>query len=434
MRKNILIVLTAAALVSAFAITSSAKGGGYSVKVYYEGDAIVFDTAPEIINDRTFVPLRAIAETLGAEVEWDGATETVTLARDGVTTTLAIGSTNTKTIASEKSFSGSLEAAPYIKDARTMVPLRFISETFGMNVSWNGNLHHVYITSPASLLTVTDVPTAEPTTEPTAEPTAEPSEEPLQGPLSDEARYASMYDGTEYEFVRNLPMLTNDFEVDESKYRSGKHWGNGKDADSNGVMYVVKNVNKKEARSEYKLTLDRGNEYNKDECIDISFDLYVPTSPVNVTASLVDSNEDDACIFQLMTHLHTGLYFKYLSAIDFPLGVYEDYSPSLYFNNNNNEDIAIRNGAHINIFINPYRGKMYTTISNNSNDAEPISMSGNIAQASKVTHSKELEQFGATRFRLYGLKISAQFNENTKDIIFDNLITNIVKKRSSDAK
>ncbi len=41
------------------------------------------DTAPEIINSRTMVPLRYIAERLGAGVEWNANTQTITMIKDG---------------------------------------------------------------------------------------------------------------------------------------------------------------------------------------------------------------------------------------------------------------------------------------------------------------------------------------------------------------
>jgi len=88
------------------------------------------EVAPEIINARTFVPVRFIAEAFGANVGWDPATKTVTIKSDGKTIQLTIG----KTSATVDGKAYTLDAAPYIKNSRTMVPVRFISEALGLNV------------------------------------------------------------------------------------------------------------------------------------------------------------------------------------------------------------------------------------------------------------------------------------------------------------
>ena len=49
------------------------------------------DVAPVIVNDRTLVPIRIVTETLGGDVEWNDSTKTVTLNIDGKTITMTIG-------------------------------------------------------------------------------------------------------------------------------------------------------------------------------------------------------------------------------------------------------------------------------------------------------------------------------------------------------
>ena len=62
------------------------------IKVLVNGTALVFDQAPIIENGRTLVPLRAIFEALGADVHWEQSTQTVTAVRGDMTVTLTIGS------------------------------------------------------------------------------------------------------------------------------------------------------------------------------------------------------------------------------------------------------------------------------------------------------------------------------------------------------
>ena len=104
-----------------------------SINVLLNGEAINFaDVAPQIINDRTMVPLRAIFEALGAEVSWDDATKTVTAKKDDVTIRMTIGADfflkNDEKV--------SLDSPATIVDSRTLVPVRAIAESFGSTVGW----------------------------------------------------------------------------------------------------------------------------------------------------------------------------------------------------------------------------------------------------------------------------------------------------------
>jgi len=107
------------------------------------GMQLQMDVSPEIISGRTFVPIRLVAETFGAEVGWDGNLREVTIKQDTKVIKLRIGSK----IATIDGKSYELEAAPYIKSGRTMVPIRFISEALGLSVYWEPQRQLVYIRS-----------------------------------------------------------------------------------------------------------------------------------------------------------------------------------------------------------------------------------------------------------------------------------------------
>ncbi len=110
---------------------------------YYvlNGVQMKIDVPPEIVSGRTFVPIRLVSETFGAEVGWDNATRTVTIKMDSTNVVLKVGS-KTATV-NGKPYT--LEAAPYIKAGRTMVPVRFISEALGLSVQWEPQKKLVYI-------------------------------------------------------------------------------------------------------------------------------------------------------------------------------------------------------------------------------------------------------------------------------------------------
>jgi len=110
--------------------------------VTVDGKATSVDAAPEIVNGRTFVPIRFIAETFGSTVTWLPETKGVTIVLGDTTIGLQIGN---KTVVINGNIIA-VEAAPYIKNSRTMVPLRVISESFGGDVVWDPALRTITIT------------------------------------------------------------------------------------------------------------------------------------------------------------------------------------------------------------------------------------------------------------------------------------------------
>lgn len=98
------------------------------IRIFTENDA-----KPEFQNNRIMVPIRAIAEMLGADVDWRKETNEAVLTRAGVTIVLPIGG-STATVNGQ---AVELDAPSYVSRDRTMVPLRFVSEVFGQSVVWN---------------------------------------------------------------------------------------------------------------------------------------------------------------------------------------------------------------------------------------------------------------------------------------------------------
>ena len=88
------------------------------------------DSEPMIQNDRTYVPFRALAEAFGAEVAYDEATQAVTAKLNGTTVVMTIGSATYTVNGEEKT----MDVAPFINGSRTMVPVRFAAEAFGIKV------------------------------------------------------------------------------------------------------------------------------------------------------------------------------------------------------------------------------------------------------------------------------------------------------------
>lgn len=115
------------------------------IKVLLDGASLSFDVPPIIENGRTLVPFRKICEALGAEVEWDEETRTVAAFKDNKTILLKVG----EDTAYINQTPTKLDTAPIIKNDRTLIPLRFLSEAFGAAVNWDNSLRTVKIsTSP----------------------------------------------------------------------------------------------------------------------------------------------------------------------------------------------------------------------------------------------------------------------------------------------
>lgn len=103
------------------------------VRVGYNGLFIDFDQPPIIENGRTLVPMRKIFETLGATVNWDGETQTITSTKGDTTIVLTVGNTT----AYKNGEPIELDVPAKIINGRTLVPVRFIGESLDMVVEWH---------------------------------------------------------------------------------------------------------------------------------------------------------------------------------------------------------------------------------------------------------------------------------------------------------
>ncbi len=115
------------------------------IKIIVSGSAVKPDVPPYTENDRVMIPLRAIFEALGAEVEWDDAAQMVTARKDGITISLTIGANVIVVTDSYGTKEVELDSPAVIRDDRTMVPLRAVSETLGFDVRWDELTRTVYV-------------------------------------------------------------------------------------------------------------------------------------------------------------------------------------------------------------------------------------------------------------------------------------------------
>lgn len=103
----------------------------------------VGSVAPVQVNNRVLVPLRGVLESMGATVGFDSNTQTVIAQRGATQLSLRIGSTQAF-VNGQRRF---LDVPAQLFRGRTLVPLRFVSESLGANVSWNATQRVVFIST-----------------------------------------------------------------------------------------------------------------------------------------------------------------------------------------------------------------------------------------------------------------------------------------------
>jgi hypothetical protein len=116
------------------------------VMIGVDGRWIVRGTV-EIKNGRSMMPIASVARAIGAKVDWDAETRTVTIKRAATEITLVIGE-DFATVNGEKT---ALDVAPYLSGmGYTMLPVRFVAEQLSQSVAWNAKNQVINITEDMS--------------------------------------------------------------------------------------------------------------------------------------------------------------------------------------------------------------------------------------------------------------------------------------------
>ncbi len=115
---------------------------GSVYKLYVNGKSIETPLEPIIFNDRALVPVREVFEAAGAKVNYNGETKGIYIEGNGIRLNMKIGSDKLSVNGEEKTFLDGV--APKLiskkgESAKTMVPVRFISETLGYEVNFTGS-------------------------------------------------------------------------------------------------------------------------------------------------------------------------------------------------------------------------------------------------------------------------------------------------------
>lgn len=116
-----------------------------SINVQLNGENITFDVAPRMVNSRVMVPMRTIFEQLGVKVDWNSQTGAITATKDQTVIKLNKNSRAATVTKNGVPRQLQLDASPVVVNGRTLVPVRFISESLGKQVGWDAENKTVII-------------------------------------------------------------------------------------------------------------------------------------------------------------------------------------------------------------------------------------------------------------------------------------------------
>lgn len=136
MKRKIVVLLIISIIIGLIPLQVFANN---DIIVILNGEKINFDVNPEIINNRTMVPMRTIFEKFGMNIVYSNGNITASDNNNSIKMTI-----NKKTII-KNGINISIDVAPIIKNNRTLVPIRAISECLNANVQWDNNNNTVII-------------------------------------------------------------------------------------------------------------------------------------------------------------------------------------------------------------------------------------------------------------------------------------------------
>ena len=117
-----------------------------NITVKVNGSVLYSPVPAQIVNDRTVLPMRAIFERLGADVEWIEQERMIFATKDDLFIVMQIDNNKmaVEKIGGEKK-TIELDTPPFIQEGSTLVPVRAVAESIGAEVNWNGETRTVDI-------------------------------------------------------------------------------------------------------------------------------------------------------------------------------------------------------------------------------------------------------------------------------------------------
>ncbi len=121
------------------------------VNAIVNGETVTNDVAPKIVNDRTMLPIRFVAENLGAKVYWDEYLQRVSIKSRKTDISVEISKktaevTEKIAVYNQKTEDVELDSPAFVENDRTYLPLRFVAEKLGADVQWDDATQTITIT------------------------------------------------------------------------------------------------------------------------------------------------------------------------------------------------------------------------------------------------------------------------------------------------
>jgi photosystem II stability/assembly factor-like uncharacterized protein len=111
-----------------------------------DGSMVRLEVPPVILNARTLLPIRAVVDAVGGTIAWDPSARKVTIVRKDKTVLLWIDKNVAEVNGDRVPVDADARVVPVIMSGRTLLPLRFVAESLGLDVQWNGATREIAVT------------------------------------------------------------------------------------------------------------------------------------------------------------------------------------------------------------------------------------------------------------------------------------------------
>lgn len=168
---RVLLLLLLPLLLLSFTGQEAAAAGSSAGRIILDNQELAMPKgiSLENVNGSVMIPIRVVVENLGFQVLWEQKTRKVTVQQDGKSVELAVG----RKTADADGVTLDLNAAPKQTGNTVLVPIRFVSEQFGLKVGWDNSDKTVYLTGgQTSSNEISSNPTASPSATYTPVPSA----------------------------------------------------------------------------------------------------------------------------------------------------------------------------------------------------------------------------------------------------------------------
>lgn len=150
-KRSFLLALACFGMLNGLVPSAEAATAPSAPTILLDGYPLTFAAEPRLVEGRTMVPFRVIAQALGIDVQWDGKTRTITADKDGKHIQMQLDNPQVMV----NGVATQLPVALFEQNGHTLIPLQFFSTQFGAQVNWEPATRTVSIASPRQKLHTT---------------------------------------------------------------------------------------------------------------------------------------------------------------------------------------------------------------------------------------------------------------------------------------